>query len=161
MKKFKSFSAYSKHLESALSQYNKKQILALTVIGQFMEKEAKHKIGHLQSGHGHYKDWAELADATKRDKERKGFVFNSDYNPLLRTGDLKNSIHFKVMSPKLLYLASSSQIMIYQELGTVNIPPRSVLGLTAIESIKTIQYVFSQFLVNVFSGEKVKFKVKK
>jgi len=135
MTSFNSLSDFSSHLKKLCSTYEKNKLLALNVIGQELQKDARSSIGHLQETHGQFKAWEELAESTKSDKERKGYVFNSDYNPLYRTGELMHSIKYSV--DKLgseVKLGSDDQIMVWQELGTANIPPRSVLGMTMYRS---------------------------
>lgn len=149
MKKFSNFDAFSKQLEKVISKYQDKEFKALNFIGQFLEEEAKEKIGHLQKGGGEFEDWKELADSTKRDKERLGYVFNEEYNPLFRTGKLRDSIsHVVNRVNHKLYVGSTDPVAKYQELGTFRIPPRSFLGLTFFKEKLEIQFVLSTFLSN-------------
>ena len=149
-KEFKTLTAFAKHMTKVMEKYPRKEMQAAEFLGKVLEAEAKDKIGHLQEGGGPFSEWKELAEATKTDKERLGFVYNHEYNPLYRTGDLKKSIHH-VFNPAShnLYLGSDSEIMIYQELGTVRgIPPRSVLGLTMYQAKADINYIMGNMLVS-------------
>jgi hypothetical protein len=89
-----------------------------------IEREAKASVGHYQDAAGPFVAWAELADATKADRLHQGFPENE---PELRTGALRDSIEHKV-GEKEAEVGSDSPIMEYQELGTIRIPPRSILG---------------------------------
>lgn len=106
---------------------------------QVLEKEAKDKVGHLQPG------WKELKPSTERDKERQGYVFNADYNPLYRTGELRDSIkgHYN-LALHTLFLGSFSEIMIYHALGTKDIPPRDVIGSTMAQAAHQLAIYLGQ-----------------
>jgi len=149
-KEFKTLTAFAKHMTKVVAKYPKKEMQAAQFLGAVLEAEAKDKIGHLQEGAGPFAAWKELAESTKADKEQKGYVFNHEYNPLYRTGDLKNSIHHSFNpSTHNLYLGSDSEIMIYQELGTNRgIPPRAVLGLTMYQAKADIHYIMGDMLVS-------------
>jgi len=148
MKEFSNFDAFSKHIDLMVNNYNEREFKALNFLGEVLEEEAKDKIGWLQTGAGPFENWPELADSTKQDKERKGLVFNEDYNPLFRTGELKDSIHHVVNKfNHELYVGSDSDIALYQELGTKNIPPRSFLGLTFFKEKAEIEFILGLFLL--------------
>lgn len=102
----------------------------LEKVAAHIEKEAKAKIGEYQGANGMHDAWPELADSTKEDRLRKGFTEN---DPLLRTGGLRDSISHET---KLLeaQIGSTSDIAVYQELGTSKIPPRPFLGAAAFEA---------------------------
>jgi hypothetical protein len=71
-------------------------------------------------------DWPQLAESTQRERERLGFAANE---PLLRTGDLRESIEYTVLPREAaVEIGSNDKIAVYQELGTSRIPPRSFLG---------------------------------
>lgn len=148
-KEFKSFDAFTKHMQKVAKNFKSYETKAAMFLGQILEAEAKDKIGHLQDSAGPFREWAPLAAATLADKERQGYIFNSEGNPLYRTGELKDSIHH-VYNPmtQTLYLGSDSEIMIYQEFGTKYIPPRSVIGLTMYQSLADVHYTMGNMLVS-------------
>lgn len=149
MKEFTSFDSFAKHMNKVVSQYNEREYKSLNFLGSILEEEAKNKIGHLQKGGGQFDDWKPLAESTKADKERLGYVFNDEYNPLYRTGELKNSIgHVVNRVAHTLYVGSSSEIAVYHEFGTKHIPERSFLGLTFFKAKYEIQHVLASFLLN-------------
>jgi len=92
--------------------------------GQIVEREAKAEIGHYQEAAGPFQAWQELAESTKDDRVKHGY---SENDPLLREGDLRDSIEHKVEG-HTAYVGSDSPIAEYQELGTAHIPPRSFLA---------------------------------
>jgi hypothetical protein len=87
---------------------------------KMVEDEAKDAIGTYRYG------WPQLAESTQEDRVRQGYSANE---PLLRAGDLRDSIeHVVVHHESAAYVGSNNPIAVYQELGTVDIPPRSFLG---------------------------------
>jgi hypothetical protein len=159
MKNFNNFQKFSEHLKKVVAQHAVKEFKALSFIGKFLSTEAKYRIGHLQIGGGKFQSWPDLAESTKIDKLRLGFVFNSEYNPLYRTGELKDSIGYVVnKAKKAVYIGSPSDIALYQEMGTDHIPARSFLGLTMYKEKHQIEFMLQQFLINWMSGKNSVFK---
>ena len=147
MKEFTNLDAFTKHLDQVTKQYSQRERKALEVIGDAVERKSKENIGHLQQGAGGFKPWEPLAESTKKDKERQGYVYNSDYNPLYRTGDLRESIHHVVnLGEHKVVIGSDSEIAAYQELGTQHIPARSFLGLALFTEKQKIIYILGLFL---------------
>lgn len=140
------FTQFADFMNSVATQYKGYETAALTFIGEMLTHEAKDYIGHLQTGGILYPDWKELAESTKRDKERKGYVLNQDYNPLYRTGQLRDSISYFVGN-NTITIGSTSEIMVYQEMGTMHIPPRPVIGLVMYKNRINIETVLGDFLL--------------
>lgn len=129
MKNFSSFQEFANYLnKGAASPINKAMEVGVheALIGICVEikEEVKRKFGVYQTG------WKQLADSTQNQRERLGFEPN---NPLYMTGDLMDTIDYKVISPTMAVIGSTSPIMVYQELGTKNIPPRPVFSITGYE----------------------------
>ena len=129
---------------------------ALEKAAQIVEKEAKAEIGHYQDAAGPFAGWAELADSTKADRAAKGFPENE---PLLRTGELRDSISHKVevtgpVSGKAV-IGSDSDIAVYQELGTKNIPPRSFLGGALVRKSHAVAELLGASVHKALIGESV------
>ena len=112
-------------------------IPALEWAAQAVEEEAKKEIGTYQTSNmGPYEPWAELTSYTKEERVRAGFTEN---DPLLRSGELRNSIsHETDISGNEAVIGSPLDKMVYLELGTKSIPPRPVLGLAAYRSRRKI-----------------------
>ncbi len=89
-----------------------------------VEQTAKNQIGAYQKAIGPYPEWEELADVTRADRLRKGYT---EDDPLLRSGELRDSIRHTVRGLEA-EIGSDSDIAVYQELGTEDIPPRPFLG---------------------------------
>lgn len=134
-KEFQDIESFLLHLTSvslAIEHVEEKVLEKAAVI---IETDAKNQIGHYQSDVGPFNGWPELADSTKKDRVAKGFTEN---DPLERTGELRDSIGHEVAG-KEAAVGSTSDIMVYQELGTPTIPPRPVLGPAAFKNKEKIE----------------------
>ena len=130
MIEFRDLAALAAHFEKIAMLQSTVDKAALTKGAIRVERLAKSKIGTYQPEAGPFSEWRELAESTQADRRGKGF--NED-DPLLRTGELRDSIGYTV-EPHEAAVGSASQIASYQELGTRTIPPRSFLGSAAVES---------------------------
>ena len=97
---------------------------ALEAAAKIVEKEAKSEFGKYQGEIGGYEAWAELADTTKDDRVRNGYTPD---DPLLRSGELRDSISHETRALEAI-IGSDSDLMVFHELGTENMPPRAVLA---------------------------------
>ena len=104
-------------------------ILARGVVAAEIASRARARIGDPE------KLPPELAESTQEERVRKGY---SADEPLLRTGELRDSISWEHRSPISTVVGSTSEIAVYQELGTVRIPPRPFLGSTITEDEKEL-----------------------
>lgn len=149
MTKIMTFDQFSRHMDRVVIEYPKYLSKEANLLGTELEKSAKEKIGYLQIGAGGFESWQPLAESTIADKERQGYLFKGDGNPLYRTGELMESISFVFnVASQTLFLGSTSEIMVYQELGTIHIPPRSVLALTMYKSLHFIAMSLAYFMVD-------------
>jgi Bacteriophage HK97-gp10, putative tail-component len=92
--------------------------------------------------------WPQLAASTISDKAKHGFPTPK---PLLRTGELRDSIEYTVHGLEG-EVGSNSPIAVFQELGTSRIPPRSFLVSSAIASEDKIHRMAAATTVAAFSG---------
>jgi phage gpG-like protein len=97
---------------------------ALERVATKVERTAKAEFGEYQPAVGPFPAWAELAESTKEDRERKGFPADE---PLLRTGEVRDSIGHEVADLDAV-IGSDSDILVYHEFGTAKMSPRPVLG---------------------------------
>ena len=129
---------------------------AMERAAQAVEKEAKASVGNYQDQSGPFVAWAELADSTKTDRERQGFPENE---PELRTGELRDSIEHTVIRSRLgdveAEVGSNSDIMVFQELGTEKMPPRSILGGAAARTETEVVKIIGGGLMAALIGEDV------
>jgi phage gpG-like protein len=90
--------------------------------------------------------WAELAESTLA---RKG----AD-TPLFETGEMRASID-KTIGHHIAWVGSNSDKAVWQELGTSRIPPRSFIGLAAIQSEDKIHKIATQCIGRALAGHGV------
>ena len=120
----------------------------LELAARVVEREAKDSIGEYHGAAGPFAAWAELADATKADRVAKGYAENE---PLLREGDLRDSIEHTVVGNEA-HIGSNSDIAVYQELGTSRIPPRSFLGGAAVRKEREVVELIGSSVMRTLSG---------
>lgn len=97
---------------------------ALERVAVKVEKTAKSEFGHYQPETGPFPAWAELAESTKDERARLGY---SEDEPLLREGDLRDSIEHEVSELEAV-IGTNSDIAEYHEFGTSKMPPRPFMG---------------------------------
>lgn len=131
---FEEFAAY---LRAVSVRVEPNLAMAVEVTTHAAAETARGYIGHYQGAAGGYPAWAPLAPSTLREKERLGYA--PPDNPLLRTGDMRDSIVSEAES-LVGRFGSDSKIALYQEMGTSRgIPPRSFIGRAAHENISTFE----------------------
>ena len=144
MKKFNSLLEFSEHLIKAATV----EIIAyhegLKVAAELIQEDAKNQIGYLQPSVSSFPAWEELAASTKYEKELLGYGDeDNDWQPLLRTGELRDSIQYEIdMSRFEAIIGSKSPIAAFQEFGTKTIPPRPFIGTAAFICAPQIAKIF-------------------
>lgn len=125
----------------------------LKIAAELVQKTAQSELGTYQPSVGGYPAWVALSDATLADKEAKGFDVPS---PLLRTGELRDSIQYEVGAWEAI-IGSTSPIAMYQEFGTARtgwgagIPPRPFMGPAAYRNKENIRAILGATLIAGFS----------
>lgn len=152
MREFGSFGAFAAHLLELELAETIALHKGLEVVGQHVEATAKAEIGEYQAELGPFPAWQELADSTEAEKARLGYPSGA---PLLRTGELRDSIGHEVGRMEAI-IGSTSDVMVYQELGTPTIPPRPVLGPAALHNKETIEAILGAAAVSgLIGGERI------
>jgi phage gpG-like protein len=125
MREFSGFGRFATHL-AALAIEGEAVTEHLTQkSAEDVQKNAKARIGEYQDYTGPFNAWAPLAESTMEDRAAKGYAPNE---PLLREGDLRDSIEIERRHDEAV-VGSKSDIALWQELGTDRgIPPRPFLG---------------------------------
>jgi hypothetical protein len=133
---------------------------ALERAARLVEKEAKAEIGDYQGAAGPFAAWAPLAERTIEDRVRKGFTPD---DPLLRTGTLRDSIGHSVevhgIASGHAVVGSDSDIAVWQELGTVNMPARSFLGGAAVRKTPQVIHIIGAGVVQGLVGPGTKIAI--
>lgn len=101
------------------------------IIVKEIEETAKEEIGVYQPAVGPFEAWSPLAESTKADRVRSGY---SEDDPLLRSGELKNSIESEVVGLAAI-VGTKSDIGYWKEAGTDHIPPRPFIGPAYVRKI--------------------------
>jgi hypothetical protein len=152
IREFKSFAEFATFLGTLALQERQAETRGLEQAARLLQSRAKAKFGEYQPEAGPFIAWAELAESTKAERVRLGFPENE---PLLRRGDLRESIECHVELSEA-QVGSNDDVMVWQELGTAHIPPRSVLGLTAVESAEKVAKIVGQQVYLAIAGAVVK-----
>lgn len=148
-KTFSSFSDLANHILNNLPNEAIALHYGLHEACQVIEKKARDKFGVYQKEMGPFERWQELAESTKDERERLGYTPDE---PLLRSGELRDSIGYEVHLLEGI-VGSTSDIMVYQELGTEHIPPRAVLGPAALScQAKVKQVIGSYAMAGILGG---------
>lgn len=120
--------------------------IGLDKVGTLAVTLAHEYPGHYQPG------WAPLADSTLADKANKGFPVPS---PLKRTGEMAESYQKELEPAELaVVVGSTEKVALYQEMGTVRIPPRQVLAPAMQHSLPYAADVFGETAVKLLTGKK-------
>jgi phage gpG-like protein len=148
VKEFNSFAAFAAHLLTREALIAESIHNGLKIVATKIEETAKEEIGTYQAEVGPFPAWASLADSTKADRVAQGYA---EDEPLLREGDLRESIHHDVAGLEAV-IGSDSDIALYQELGTAHIPPRPFLGPAAIHNEKVMLEILGAATVVGIAG---------
>ncbi|GAC1332095.1 MAG: hypothetical protein NVSMB20_03100 [Bradyrhizobium sp.] len=135
---------------------------ALEHAAMVVEKEAKSSIGTRQGAAGPFVAWAPLAQTTLDGwgghPGKIALGYSPPENPLLREGDLRNSIEHTVHLT-VAYVGSNSDIAVWQELGTEKMPPRSFLGGAAFRKAHQISHDIGHSMAQVLMGRGVQTRI--
>lgn len=144
VREFDSVTSFIVHLAQAELAVRVAAHHALDQAAKIIEDDAKAQLGVYQAEAGPFNAWPELADSTKDDRRYAGFP---EDEPLLRTGALRNSISREVHGDEAA-VGSTSDVAVYQELGTDTIPPRPFLGPAAFKNKERIEALLGQAVVH-------------
>lgn len=137
MREFGSFLELAAHIAAIQVHLVEELAHGLEKSVELIEKTARSEFGQYQPAVGAFPAWVELADYTKDERLKLGF---SENDPLLRTGDLANSLEHAVDFSRLEGgVGSTDERMVYHEFGTVNMPPRPVLGPALFRNRRAIE----------------------
>jgi hypothetical protein len=133
---------------------------ALGKIGELVEAQAKSEIGTYQPAVGHLPEWAPLAETTLDGYHQYPGKVKLGYappdNPLLRDGDMRDSIAHKVTGHTSVDIGSDEDKMVWAELGTKTEPPRSVLARAGIISTPEAAKIAAEVTLEALTGKAYK-----
>lgn len=142
---------FIEHIGRAHVHIKESEHEALERAAELLERRAKANLGTYQAGAGPFADWQELADRTKDDRVQQGFTEN---DPGERSGAMRDSIHH-VVGDREAVVGSDDPHMEYFELGTDTQPPRSDLGLAAVQTGPEIARIIGRGVVSGLVGRGV------
>ena len=149
---FDNLTSFVLHLSAAAVAVRVAERRGLEQAALLIEKDAKAQIGRYQPAVGPFPAWAPLADSTVSDRVHKGYAPDE---PELRSGELRDSITHEVAGTEAC-VGSTSDVMVYQELGTSKIPPRPILGPAAFRNEEAIRRIIGEHVVSaILLGEVV------
>jgi len=137
---------FARELSSASASIATGLEAGFRVIVKEIEETAKEEIGVYQPAYGPFDAWAPLAESTKADRVRQGY---SEDEPLLRSGELRDSIQSEVVGLAAI-VGTKSEIGLWQEVGTDRIPPRPFIGPAYLRKIDPLMEAIEQTLSNGF-----------
>ena len=150
MKTYKSFGALAREFEQNLRDIDAGFAVAMNKCAVAVEATAKSEFGHYQNDSANgWEEWAQLKASTQSERVRKGFTEN---DPLLRTGKLRDSVHHTA-GERTFVVGSADPVMLYQELGTQDIPPRAVLAPALHRNIPIILNIVGNTVESAVSGQ--------
>lgn len=136
-----SFGEYAAFLRRAADKVPVELEIVSAVIAENAAIEARHIIGHHQEG------WDDLMPKTISDKSRLGFS-PPDYQPLLRTGKMRESIDW-ISTSMGGVIGSNDKVMFWQELGTTKMAARPVLGLAMLRTVPLMEQLLGETAVKL------------
>ena len=128
MQEFTSLAALGRHFGRLALEGEAVTNRVTEKVADIVKQDAQVKIGVYQEAAGQFPAWAPLADSTVADRISKGF---SPLEPLLRTGELRDSIETHVEGAEAT-VGSASMIALYQEQGHRANPAAAVPGPGAV-----------------------------
>lgn len=153
MKNFSNFADFAVHLGMVMASNHVETRESLDGCAKYLSKKIHDRFGkYIREAQGPFKAWAELAPSTKADRVRQGYTPN---DPLLRSGKLRDSVKTEVKSGVFEHVAvigTNDERMVWLELGTKNIPPRSVFGAEGYINRKKIRDVIGITTANRIAG---------
>jgi hypothetical protein len=136
-----SLKAFAAHLEQSIMVVPFRIGSALGLVGSFTQKMAVEYIGH------EIPQWPRLAASTIVEKTRLGYVGHvSETDPLLRKGDNRASIQTAVEGYEMA-VGSTRKEFLWQEIGTIHIPPRPALAVAALNALPFAEKAFGDVAV--------------
>jgi len=110
----------------------------LKVVADKLVDTAKKEISHYQTAIGPFPDWEDLKQSTVDEKEKLGYA--PPDNPLLRTGEMRDSIKSNVVD-LTIYFGCTDPKSVNHEFGTSKMEMRPFIGPAAFRNIAFIKKV--------------------
>lgn len=153
MKTFQSFGALARALDRQSMRLEDSLAAAMKASAGAVQATAKAEIGTYQTEDmGPFAEWAPLAASTVEEKRRLGYADEENDNPLLRRGDLRDSIGAQ-SDFRSFVVGNPMEIAVYQELGTSRgLPPRPFLAPALYRNVPVILANVGEYIERVLAG---------
>lgn len=151
MMEFNSFGSFASHLALVAVRVTKSEHKVLERAGKLVLRQAQAKIGVYQPASGPFAAWAPLAESTQASRTALGFTAN---DPLLRMGELRESYGYEVDGHEVSVGSSLSKAL-WLEAGTIDMPPRSVVGAALSETAEQVVEILGGGVVGAIIGDHV------
>lgn len=139
---------FARELSSASASIATGLEAGFRVIVKEIEETAKEEIGVYQPAYGPFDAWAPLAESTKAERVRLGY---SEDEPLLRSGELRDSIQSEVMGLAAI-VGTKKEIGLWLEVGTDRIPPRPFIGPAYVRKVDPLMESLSLVISRGFKS---------
>lgn len=159
MKTYKSFGAFARAMERAITDLEPAYAAAMETGALLVATEARAEFGHYQrEDMGPFEPWAELKDETKQQHiqaivDGEAAEDAGPNTPLLVKGGLRDSIEHE-SGPREFVVGSESEVMVWQEMGTQHIPPRPVLATAMYRNAENVVNLVGQAAEDTLAGKK-------
>ena len=156
MKTYQSFGALARALERVSLKLPDSLGAAMEASAVLVEQTAKAEIGTYQTADmGPFTEWAPLKPATVAEKRALGYADDENDNPLLRTGEMRDSISHAYDWQRFEFVVGSTdEIAVYQELGTPKgLPPRPFLAPALYRNVPTILKLVGTSIESTLAGK--------
>lgn len=119
---------------------------ALEIGARMIRDEAKRVLGTYDY------NWPQLAQRTQDNRVQLGFPANE---PGLRTGAMRDSIEYTILSDDEAEIGSDDDNMVYFEIGTIKQPPRPTLTAAAIRKGQDVADIAGLLVGSALAGHSV------
>jgi HK97 gp10 family phage protein len=143
IREFQDITSFLAHLGSVNLALAAAETNALERAAKIIEADAKKQLGSYQKAAGPFNAWPRLAESTLAHHAKMGV----GESPLLVTGELYASIGHQVRGNEAV-VGSTSDVAVYQELGTSKIPPRPFIGPAAFKNKDRIAKILGDAVVH-------------
>jgi len=138
--------AFARQMAISSRTFHLEMEVRFKMVVKEIEQTAKEELGVYQPAVGPFNAWAVLADSTQADRVRAGYTAN---DPLLRSGDLRESIESEVMGLAAI-VGTKSEIGYWQEMGTTKMPPRPFIGPAYVRKIDNLMEAIGRAIGHSF-----------
>ena len=155
MIRFASMSAFVNHLARLPVAVEVAEVEGLKQATRLLRDRARETLGTYQDAVGPLPAWPELAASTQAERSLKGYTPN---DPLLRSGELRDSIHDEVTDDPHGRVFTDSLYAADMEFGSRRSPPRPFMGVAVYRHGDEAAAKVGEAVAAAYSGVSVRAK---